>query len=162
MRVCGIVLCVLWTLSFCVAAGCNRRRGTVTPSAADEKAFAKTVVGSYTLKPNSSSQLYSPEPKIRLLPGGTIVMESIPSEWVSGFAAPSEFAFTTSGTWKVGDDGDGSWEIFVEVADLTNGSQPKRLRLRPFSQPEAGVMFDSPNTHGPNLFRMSDAERGVK
>jgi hypothetical protein len=163
-RACSVIPCAILLAAFCATPGCTRgqKQGNIGPSAAEQKAFAATIVGTYGVKPDPGLRPYSPPPKITLSPDGNFSMESIPSDWVTGCAAYSEKTFAAKGNWKVGDDGDGSWEIFIGINDVNGRTTSKSFRLRPFGNSEKGIMFDGPDTTGPNLIRTSAPDASGK
>jgi hypothetical protein len=130
-------------LAASVTPGCKRRYGG--PTVAERKAFAALVVGTYGQKPDPNLTPYLPPPQVMLLSDGAFAMASIPAAWLSGYAAPGEKVFSARGKWTVGDDGDGSWEIFLDTTEVNGNPTAKHLRVRPFTDPGVGIMFDNPD-----------------
>jgi hypothetical protein len=151
----AIVVCILFAFLLSTVTACRQRQTANGPTASEQRAFAATVVGTYGVKPDPSFAPISPPPKVTLSPDGTFSMSSIPAEWLKGYAAPSERAFSADGKWTVGDDGDGSWEIVFDVSHVSGKAISKRLRLRPFTQSETGLFFDNSGTPSVSFIRIS-------
>jgi len=140
---------LLFLVSF-IPIGCRRQTAS-GPSAAEQKAFAATVAGVYVEKPDPSLEHVVPAPKVTLSPDGTYEMASVPADWVLKHPTTPHSTVSQVGTWTVGDDGDGSWEIVLNP----RGSEP--VRLRPFTQGGIGFLFPEP---APAFVRVSYGARG--
>jgi hypothetical protein len=118
MRACGSVL-----LLFAVPlASCSER--------ADLSKFEPKYVGSY--RHTVRSQGLKPLPflaEAQLGADKRFTMTSVPAAWL-GYQSDAELIQTCSGTWRVGDDGDGSLTLEFSITEIDGKNATHATRAR--------------------------------
>lgn len=128
--------------------------------AREKKAIAALYVGTYRPRPQPGTRPYDPPPVMTLSPDGTFVMTDIPGEWLDGRVddlAPRPVSIR--GTWRAGDDGDGSWEFLVAVTWTDGKFDHKAIHLRPEGEtPVPSILFSVDRGFSDVFFRVNPGE----